>query len=290
MKPLAASGPNAEQITYWNEESGAKWVDMGPHLDDQIAPLGLATMEHAGIAAGERVLDVGCGCGQTSLQLAERVDPGGEVVGIDISTVMLARARQRAGEAGVANVRFENADAQTHAFDPKRFDVVFSRFGVMFFADPPAAFGNLRAALAPDGRLAILCWQEIQKNPWMLVPLAAAAQHVGMPERPPPGAPGPFSFADSEHVHAILEAAGFAEIAFESLEKPLIVGGRGSLEDTVRFVLQVGPTGRLLADKSESERATVAQSVQEALAPFATDVGVRMDCAAWIVTARRPGD
>jgi SAM-dependent methyltransferase len=289
MKALDASGPNAEQITYWNEQSGAKWVDMGPWLDDQISPLGLATMEHARLAQGERVLDVGCGCGQTSLQLAERVGPGGEVVGVDISTVMLERARARAAEAGVANVRFENADAQTFAFEPERFDLVFSRFGVMFFADPTRAFENLLTALAPGGRLAFLCWQEVGRNPWMLVPLMAAAQHVGMPERPPPGAPGPFAFADSGHVRGILETAGFADVAFESLERELQVGGGGSLEDTVRFALQLGPTGRLLADADEATRTTVAKSVHEALIPYAKDDGVRMDSAAWIATARRPG-
>ena len=181
---LAASGPNAEQITYWNEQSGPKWVALDGRLDALISPYGDRALERTKPALGERVLDVGCGCGRTTLELAARVGSPGSVTGIDISTVMLARARERARKSGAQNVRFENADVQTHAFEPGSFDLAFSRFGVMFFADPVAAFANLRGALAPGGRLAFVCWQPLANNPWMQVPLAATAPHLKLPEPP----------------------------------------------------------------------------------------------------------
>ncbi len=240
---LETTGPNAQQIEYWNQQSASKWVALESLLDQQLGPLGLATLERAKPAAGERVLDIGCGCGQSSLQIAERVAPGGSVLGVDVATAMLERARERAGELGLTHVRFENADAQTFAFEPDSFDLAFSRFGVMFFADPVAAFANLRTALSPDGRLSFLCWQELGRNPWMRVPLMAAAQHVPLPEPPAPGAPGPFSLADSAGLHEILEAAGWHSVACEPLEGVLSLGGRLDLERAVDFALRIGPVG-----------------------------------------------
>ncbi|MFM8411336.1 MAG: class I SAM-dependent methyltransferase, partial [Alphaproteobacteria bacterium] len=163
MTRLAASGPNAEQIDYWNDMAGPKWVALQESLDRQIGPLGAAAMAAADLQPGERVLDVGCGCGATSIELARRVAPGGAVLGVDVSTVMLEAARAAAGRAGAEGLEFANADAQTAPLTPAGFDVVFSRFGVMFFADPTAAFANLRRALRPGGRLAVVCWHAIGK-------------------------------------------------------------------------------------------------------------------------------
>ena len=290
MSPLAAVGPNAEQITYWNETSGAKWVALADVIDAQIAPLGRAVMERAGVRAGERVLDVGCGCGHTSAELAERVGREGAVLGADLSAPMLEAARRRAASAQLSNVRFENVDAQTHAFAAESRDLVYSRFGVMFFADPRAAFANLRRALRPDGRLAFVCWQALARNDWARIPLEAAARHVPLPPPPAPGAPGPFSFADAERVRGILEAAGFAQVRAEPLERELVLGGEGAdLDEAVRFVLQAGPTGAALREAPESARARVPEAVREAIAPYATPQGVRMASASWVVTAVRAG-
>ena len=171
---MDAAGPNAEQITYWNDTAGPKWVAYEDLLDAQIRALGEAAMDRVGIQTGDRVLDVGCGTGQTSIELARRVGTGGAVTAIDLSGPMLARARARA-DGAARSVDFLEADAQTHRFEPASFDVCFSRFGIMFFAEPDVAFANLRSALRPAGRLGFVCWQRLADNPWMLVPLMAAA-------------------------------------------------------------------------------------------------------------------
>jgi len=287
MTPFAADGPNALQIRYWNEESGPKWVALQAFLDEELAPFGRAALERAGIAAGERALDVGCGCGATTLELAERVGPAGAALGIDVSAPMLARARERARRAGLPQLRFEQADAQTHRFAPGSFDLFFSRFGVMFFAEPRLAFANLRRALARDGRLAFVCWQELGRNPWMLVPMAAAARHVALPPPPAEGAPGPFAFADPVRVLAILAGAGFAGASLEPLEGELLLRGGGSLEEAAEFLLQIGPAAAALREAGRAGDPAVREAIRAALLPFATPRGVRLGYAAWIATAQR---
>jgi len=284
-----AEGPNAEQFSYWNEEAGQKWVELQERLDSGIGPLGLDAIERAAPAAGERVLDVGCGCGQTALQLAERVGETGSVLGVDLSGPMLARAQERAAQAGIRQVRFEQGDAQIHPLEEGSFDLVFSRFGVMFFADPPEAFAALRRATRSGGRLAFLCWRGAEHNPFMAVPYLAVAKHVELPPPPPAGAPGPLSFADDERVRGILESAGWSDVAFEPWEREFLVGGRGTLDDAVDFSLRVGPVTRALRlAEGELDMEAITRSVREALAPYATDEGVRMPCSPALVTARVP--
>jgi len=283
---LDAAGPNAEQIRFWNETLGPRWVEQQEMLDAQISPLGLAAMERARVLPGERAIDVGCGCGQSSLQLAERVGPAGAVLGVDIAAPMLARARARA--AGRANLRFVQADAQTHRFDAP-YDLVFSRFGVMFFADPAAAFANLAGALRPGGRVAFVCWQALDRNPWVLAPLRAVAGIVALPAPPPPGSPGPFGFADPERVRGVLAGAGFSQVALEPHEGELSLGAQRGLDGAVEFMLEMGPVGAALreAGADATVRGRAAAAIREALAPFATPGGVRVGYAAWIATARR---
>lgn len=288
QKPIVAGGPNKEQIEHWNDQAGPRWVAMQDMIDGQIRPLGEAAMERAAIKAGERVLDVGCGCGQTSLELARRVTASGSVTGIDISAVMLARAQQSAAELGVSNLRFLNADAQTHALDAAAYDVVFSRFGVMFFAHPDEAFTNLCRALRPGGRLAFVCWQALPDNAWMVVPLMAALQHLPPPPLPSPDAPGPFAFADPQRVEGILTRAGFADVQFESLRETLSIASGRSLDEVVDFMLQMGPTAVVMRDADADLRQRVVDAIREALRPYFGDAGVRMPSAAWVVTARRP--
>ena len=286
MSTLVATGPNAEQIDYWNAQAGPKWLAFAEFVDDQLAPLGLAAMDSARVAPGERVLDVGCGCGQTSLQLAERVGTIGTVTGIDLSTPMLGRARERAAAAGLRNVAFENADAQTRAFSARSFDLMFSRFGVMFFVEPTEAFANLRGALREGGRLTFVCWRSLLKNEWLRVPLLAAATQVELPAPPAEDAPGPFSFARRERVEGILSGAGFRDLSIEPLDGELTVGGGAPLDHAVDFMTQMGPAGRVLGEAPPDVRARAAEALREAIEPFAGPKGIRMTYAAWIVRGR----
>jgi len=287
MERLVWAGPNAEQITHWNEVYGPKWIEFQELLDHQLEPLGRLAMECAQIAPGERVLDAGCGCGQTTLELARRVGPSGGVVGIDVSTPMLEAAERRARAAGLTHASFWNADAQIHVFPASHFDVVFSRFGVMFFVDPVQAFANLRSALRPGGRLSFVCWQALERNPWMAVPMAAAAREIPFPPRSAPTAPGPFSLADPDRVRRILEGAGFAGVALEGHEEALQIGER-DFDRTVAFLVQMGPTGAALRQAGPSAVPRVSDTVKQALTAFWSERGLRMDSAAWLVRARRP--
>jgi SAM-dependent methyltransferase len=286
VSTLAATGPNAEQITFWNETAAPRWLNGQQALDTQLAPLGREALERARLVAGERVLDVGCGCGHTTLELAARVGPRGAVTGIDISAPLLARARARVQAAGLANVKLLNADAQVTPLGENAFDLVFSRFGVMFFADPKAAFANLRASLTPRGRVVFVCWQELARNPWMAVSLQAASKVVALPPPLPPGAPGPFAFADAARVRGILEGAGFADVEIEPREGKLVVGGEASdASAAADFLLEVGPLSAALREAGEVARPRVFAAVRDAIAPYTTPDGVALGYGTWVVHA-----
>lgn len=282
---LAASGPNAEQIRFWNEVSAPKWIRFQRIIDEQIGSLGRAAMESAAIRGGDRALDIGCGCGDTTLELARRVGSTGSVVGVDVSAPMLCEAERRAHEGGVSNARFWNVDAETHAFSAGAFDVGFSRFGVMFFSDPVRAFTNLRRALPPRGRFVFVCWQALDRNPWMSVPMAAAAREIPFPPPPDPHAPGPFAFSDPDRLRRILTDAGFSAVAIDGRDETLSIGGGGSIDAAVEFLVQMGPTGSALRQAGPSAESRVRAAVKEAVTPFFDADGVRMSSAVWFVRA-----
>jgi SAM-dependent methyltransferase len=284
---MDAAGPNADQITYWNEQTGPKWATDFERLDRMIRPYGEAAMSALALRAGEHVLDIGCGCGDTTLALARVVGPTGSATGVDISTPMLARARERAAADGVASVRFVEADAQTHGFPSDGLDAIFSRFGVMFFIDPTAAFANLRTAVRPGGRLAFVCWQPITENPWMLVPFMAVAQIMTLPPPPPPGAPGPFAFGDKARVEQILAEAGFRDVNLASFAPEIVVGGGGAIDEAAAFTVQMGPAGAAVRQAGPEAMPKAVAAVREALTPYVTPRGVEMSSAAWVVTATR---
>ena len=276
------STANAEQVQYWNGPEGEHWVERESRFDAMLAPFVDPVLDAVAITDGTRVLDVGCGNGALSRAAAAR---GGVVTGVDISAPMLARARERAAAEGLS-VDFVHADAQVHAFAPE-FDVVVSRFGVMFFADPEAAFANLAGALVPGGRVGFVCWQEIFANEWVAVPGAAMIPVVGVPTPPPPGTPGPFAFADADRVAGILAEAGLADAAITELRLPILVGGGLDAAAATAFVAR-GRMGRMFlgdADEPTAERAL--EAVREALAAYVTPEGVRMGSATWLVTATR---
>ncbi|MEE8312666.1 MAG: class I SAM-dependent methyltransferase [Candidatus Binatia bacterium] len=280
---------NDEQARYWNEQAGLKWVAMQELLDAQLQGYGAAAARAAAIEPAERVLDVGCGCGATTLALAEQVGEKGFVLGLDLSEPMLQRARERAREQGKTNIRFLAADAQSHDFGEDRFDVVFSRFGVMFFDEPVSAFSNLAQALTPAGRVAFICWQGIDRNPWMRVPTLAAAEHVEIQVPTDPFAPGPFAFADADRVSGILDDAGLDDVRVEAFEPDVTLAGGGGLAEAATFITYLGPAGRALQEADDSVRAAVIESVTAAIEPYLKDGAVVMASAAWVVTARKNG-
>jgi SAM-dependent methyltransferase len=278
---------NREQIDYWNAQAGHKWVALQDRLDAQLDPLGRLAMDRLAVRAGERAIDVGCGCGATTAELAARVGPQGRVLGLDVSEPMLARARERT--AGAAHVTFAQSDAQTHALEPGAADAVFSRFGVMFFADPVAAFANLRRGLRPGGRLGFLCWQAAVANEWVMVPMRAVLEHVAMPPLPAPRAPGPFAFAEAEYVREVLAGAGFTDVTLEPDEPRMEIAGGADLDDVVDFLLQIGPAARALQEANDpAARPRVAEALRSALQPHAGAAGVSLRGATWIVLAKAP--
>jgi SAM-dependent methyltransferase len=280
------SDANADQIDYWNDRAGATWAEFQDRLDRQLEPLGAAAMAALDLQPGESVLDIGCGCGQTTLALAERAGKDGRVLGVDISQPMLAVARRRLDEMGAGTSgTVLQADAQTHAFAPRSFDAAFSRFGVMFFADPAAAFANIRKALKPGGRLAFVCWRAFEANPWMSVPIAVAAPHLPPPAPPadvkgdPP--PGPFAFAERARVLDMLKTAGFSDVVLTSHDQKI---GAGDLDATLGLALRVGPLGAAMREHPET-RDLVVGAVRAALASYETPHGVLLPSGTWIVTA-----
>ena len=278
------AGANAEQRRNWNEVSGPAWVAESERIGAQIRPFGLPVLARIQLAAGQRALDVGCGGGETTLALGEGVGPTGSVLGVDVSRPLLDHARARALAAGVTNVSFELADAQTAALPEGAFDRLFSRFGVMFFQDPLVAFTNLRRALKHDARMAFVCWRSMNDNPWMKVPLSAVAKHVELP-RPEPHAPGPMAFADEARTRGILEGAGFRDVAFEAMDAPMNVGGGlDSLDETVDFMTRIGPTAGALRQAPPEARAAALDAIREALSPFHGPGGVVMPASVWLVT------
>lgn len=284
MSQAIAEAPNAEQIEFWNEVQGDKWVRLQDRTDAMLQPVGRAAIERLSLRPGERVLDVGCGCGTTTLDLAEQVGSGGTAVGADVSRPMLAHASERAA-ASDSIASFLEADAQTHNFGDGSYDAVFSRVGVMFFKSPEAAFANLRRAVAPGGRLTFACWRERADNPWLVTAMKIAGQHIELPPPPEVGEPGPFSFADESHVRPIVEGAGWADVAFERFDTELHLGS--DAEDATKFIMQMGPASPLVAEADEKTQAAVFSDLQAALAHHGGPEGVRMEASIWIVTAKQ---
>jgi len=277
---------NATQIEFWNGETGRNWVTHDALMEAMLQPLGESVMDALAPVPGEHVLDVGCGCGHTSLSLADRVGAEGSVTGIDISAPMLAVASHFA--AGRSSIQFVEADAQTHAFEPERYDMVFSRFGVMFFEDPVAAFTNIHSAMRASGRLAFCCWQPRAVNPFMTVPAMAALELLPAPPEMPPRTPGPFAFEEADYVTEVLTSSGFESVAVTPLQQPLTFGCGMSLADIVERLVQIGPIAQMVRDAPEDLQQPVRDKVVDAVKPFyGEDTGMTLDGHFWQVTARR---
>ncbi len=287
MTKLVAAGPNADQIEFWNGEGGEKFVRYQNALDLMLKPFGEEAMRRIGVKAGEAVLDIGCGCGDTSIDLALAVGVTGEVVGVDISEPMLARAEYMAAQTELTNVFFELVDVEAGPLHRDSFDLAFSRFGVMFFRNPVTAFANVHAALRKGGRLAFACWQPLPRNQWVSIQMQAVLPLVPPPPPMGPEDPGPFSFGGQDRVRRILAEAGFSDIAVEPFDTEVALGGMLVLDDAVDFSLQIGPATSLLKDAPDEVRAKARDAVRAALARHQTRRGVMLAAGAWIVTARK---
>jgi SAM-dependent methyltransferase len=282
-----ASDTNAAMRRYWNTVAGPRWVaapGFRERRNQESLALLLARLELTG---GESVLEIGCGTGALTLPVAAVVGEHGRVVAIDISEPMLGLARQRVGERGPHNVKLLLGDAQVFAFEQAAFDLATSRMGVMFFADPAAAFRNIRGALKPGGRLVFACWAPLAENRHWLISYDIALRHLGPPAPAAANEPGPLAFGDPEYIRGVLAAAGFAEITIERAH-PTIIGG--SPEEEARQALMMGPTARLIEEKKPAEagRQRIAREIEAAFAAEAAAGPIRLPATIFLAAARRP--
>ncbi len=277
--------PNRAMIEGWNNAIGKTWTRFQKQLDIQLAPIGARVIEAARVAPGDHVLDVGCGSGALTVALADQAGRTGRAIGADISALLLAVARDRPTDPDAAPLDWICADVQTHAFEPDAIDVVASRFGVMFFDDPVAAFANLYRATKPGGRLAFACWRSVEDNPWLTLPVEAAAHLVPPPAPAPPGAPGPFAFADAARVRDILGRAGWSKVGLDPCDAA--IGGLPQGE-MAALMTRIGPLGAAIREAGAAKPllAAAEAAVRTALEPFVTAAGVFTPSASWIVTAK----
>jgi SAM-dependent methyltransferase len=277
---------NAAQIAYWNDKAAVTWTTLQDRLDALLEPLTAVALDAAAPVGGERVIDIGCGCGATVLALAERVGPTGHVVALDVSEPMAARARERIASSALTNAQVIVSDAARHKFEGGRADLLFSRFGVMFFADPIAAFANLLRAVRPGGRLLCVAWRPLADNPWFSVPMEAARSLL--PPQPPadPEAPGPFALANHDRTVGIFRTAGFKDVMLTRRDVPMRVAAAGNIEQATDFATQVGALGRILAEQASATRARVQDAVAAALKRYDSPDGIVLPGSIWLISAR----
>ena len=269
----------AEQAAYWKGPGGRMWLGAYERIQRGIAGFSEVALRAAQARSGEKVLDVGCGTGGTTAELARAVGATGHVLGVDISEPLVEAARAQA----LANATFEVGDAATYPFEDASFDLVFSRFGVMFFADPVTAFRNLRRALKPAGRLVFICWRTPAENPWAAVPMRAAQPFLPPMERPGPEDPGQYSFGDRSRVERILRQAGFDGLSIEPVDLMLDQGR--DIPDVLQRIGDFGPLARAFRDVPHEQIARAKQAIAEALEPYAKPDGVKLAGACWLVGA-----
>lgn len=272
---------NFAQIEYWNGPAAERWTTHQEILNRALEPFGHAVLARADIAPGQKVVDVGCGCGSTTLALADLVGDSGHVIGIDVSSTMLRRAAARL--AGRRQVTLLEADAATHRF-PSPADGVVSRFGVMFFDRPVEAFRNIGRSIAHGGRLVFACWRAPSENAWVSVPMTVALRHLNAPAPTEQDEPGPFSLADRSRVENVLRAAGFVGIRVDAFEADVVMSVAG-LEPAVDFAMTAGMVARLVADAPPAAAEAVREDLRRELARTMSGQRVALGGAVWIASA-----
>jgi SAM-dependent methyltransferase len=283
---MAASDKvTTERQRHWSADATELYLRDPYRIEAINGPFGDAMLDAAGLRPGERVLDVGCGCGATTLEAARRVTPEGSALGVDIAAPLLEVARQRAVAAGIDNIEFVHDDAQLHPFPDAVFDVVISRFGVMFFDDAEAAFTNLGRAVRSGGRLVVVCPRDPLQSEWVTIAFNAAASHVGIPDLGPPGAPGPFAFADDDRLKWTLRAGGFRDVAVEAIKRRIRIGR--DVDEVAAFITSLPEGRQLLADQPDHTVAAVVDALKAGFTPHAGPDGVIVNDTAWIASAHR---
>jgi SAM-dependent methyltransferase len=274
--------PNRDQAALWNDASGKTWVELQATLDRMLQPFADRLVAGAFPGEGRWVLDIGCGAGATTLEMARRLGPKGLCLGVDISAPLVSAAKARAEAEGLEAAGFIEADAQAYRFDPGAFDAVISRFGVMFFDNPEGAFANIRKGVRPDGTLTFIAWRSPLENPFMITAVQAAAPFLPAMTPPNPNAPGQFAFADGAKVRRILEGAGWRDVDVAPLDLPSEVPET----DLMAYVTKLGPAGAALRDADEDLKARVTAALETAFRPYVKDGAARFTSACWLVTAR----
>ncbi len=286
--PASDALPNADQAEYRNSDGGRRWIACHDALDQRFAPLTEALIARARVRSGACVVEVGCGTGATTLQLAGAVGAHGSVLAIDLSEPLLAVARRRLMQGGHANVRLVRGDAQVHRFERACYDLVVSRFGVMFFDDPVGAFRNLARALQPGGRLAFVCWGPLEDHPWFALPLQDGIERLGPPEPRPRRAPGPLALSEPDYTREILSAAGFTDPQIDQVRSWL--PGAASAREEAALACQIGLLARLLRERDAdgATRQLLVEELEDRLAPYLTADGIRLPALLHLVTAAAP--
>ena len=278
---------NKNQRDFWSGKGGDIWVERQNAMDTMLGPLGEAALNKLNLNEGENVLDIGCGCGHTTLNIAKRISPDGQVTGLDISKPMLKRAKESANEMSISNASFNCVDVQTDDMGEEVYSAAFSRFGVMFFEDPIAAFHNINKSLITGASLSFVCWQSPALNPWQSLFIEAVKKYVDLPS-PPPRSPSPFAFMESEYVSSILEESNFQNIMIEGHEAEVNMFSGRSLSDSVKDYISINPVvSGMLKDSTEQEKTEIINSAIEAFSPYYSAKGLMFPSATWLVTTTK---
>ena len=278
---------NKNQRDFWSGKGGDIWVERQNAMDTMLSHLGEAALNKLNLNEGENVLDIGCGCGHTTLNIAKRISPDGQVTGLDISEPMLKRAKESANEMSISNASFNCVDVQTDDIGEEVYSAAFSRFGVMFFEDPVAAFCNINKSLITGASLSFVCWQSPTVNPWQSLFVQEVKKFIDLPS-PPPRSPGPFAFMESEYVSSILEESNFQNIMIEGHDAEVNMFSGRSLSDSVKDYISINPVvSGMLKDSTEQEKTEIINSAIEAFSPYYSAKGLMFPSATWLVTTTK---
>jgi len=277
---------NAKQKDFWSGKGGDYWVEKQSEMDIMLNPLGEKALTKLDLKSNSEVLDIGCGCGATTLEIAKQVSEG-TVTGLDISVPMLDKAESEAGIQGIANVDFRVVDVQVDQLASEKYDYVYSRFGVMFFDDPYEAFKNIFSSIKEGGELSFVCWQDPSLNPWQSLSVQVIRGYLDMPS-PPPRSPGPFAFHEKDYVKEILEKSGFSNISFDDNQEDITMFSGKSLQEASEDYLAINPVvTEMLKDSPDDLKAEIVESLKEAFSEFHKGDGLVFPSATWVVSASK---